>query len=106
MFAASAASIRTWEWHQIDHRRESVTSWDETRIVVGKANWRPLEMLLSALECEDYMHMGCAGDIELYKHRRTRRYLNISSEGRCFNRLADGTYVEIAKDEAIRQVCS
>ena len=106
MFAASAASIRTWEWRQIDHRRESVVSSDETRIVVGKANWRPLEMLLSALECEDYMHMGRAGDIELYKHRWTRRYLNISSEGRCFYRLAGGTFTETAKDEAIRRVFS
>ena len=83
-----------------------MTSWDKTRIVVDKANWRPLEMLLSALECEDYMYMGRAGDVELYKNRWTRRYLNISSEGRCFYRLADGTYVEIAKDEAIRQVSS
>jgi len=83
-----------------------VTSWDETRIVVGKANWRPLEMLLSALECEDYMYMGRAGDVELYKNRWTRRYLNISSECRCFYRLADGTFTEISKDEAIRQVSS
>jgi len=52
------------------------------------------------------MHMGRAGDVELYKHRWTRRYLNISSEGRCFKRLADGTFTEISKDEAIRQVSS
>jgi len=82
-----------------------MTSSDATRIEVGKANWRPREMLMSALECEDYMYMGRAGNVELYKHRWTRRYLNISSEGRCFYRLADGTFTEISKDEAIRQVC-
>jgi hypothetical protein len=35
-----------------------MTSSDETRIEVGKANWTPLEMLLSGLECEDYVGLA------------------------------------------------
>lgn len=80
--------------------------FDHDPIVVGNANWAPLEMLLSPSECEDYMYMGRAGDIELYKHRWTRRYLNVSSDGRCFYRLANGTYIEISRNEAIRHVSS
>jgi hypothetical protein len=83
-----------------------MSSFDHGPIAVGKPNWAPLEMLLSPSECEDYMYMGRAGDIELYKHRWTRRYLNISSDGRCFYRLANGTYREISKNEAIRHVSS
>ena len=81
-------------------------SFDHDPIPMGKPNWAPLEMLLHPSECEDYMYMGRAGDIELYKHRWTRRYLNIISDGRCFYRLADGTYREISRDDAIRQVYS
>jgi hypothetical protein len=81
-------------------------SFDHDPIAVGKPNWAPLEMLLSPSECEDYMYIGRVENIELYKHRWTRRYLNIRSDGRCFYRLANGTYIEISKDEAIRHVSS
>ena len=80
--------------------------FDHGPVAVDKPNWSPLEMLLSPSECEDYMYMGLAGDIELYKHRWTRRYLNISSDGRCFYRLANATYIEISKHESIRHVSS
>jgi hypothetical protein len=43
-------------------------------------NWRPLERLLSVEECSNCMYMGRSGPIELYKHRETRRYLNIHAE--------------------------
>lgn len=48
--------------------------------------------------------MGCTGDIELYKHRFTRRYLNISSDGRRFYRLHNGIYVEISSQSALDHV--
>jgi hypothetical protein len=81
-------------------------SFDHDPIPMGKPNWAPLEMLLHPSECEDYMYMGRTGDIELYKHRWTRRYLNISSDSRCFYRLANGTCAGISKLEAIRHVSS
>lgn len=81
-----------------------MNSNDRSRITVGEPNWAPLEMVLSPRECEDYMHMGRAGDIELYKHRFTRRYLNISSDGRRFYRLHNGIYVEIGWKSALDYV--
>jgi hypothetical protein len=64
-----------------------MTSIVHTPIVVGEPNWRPLEMALASRDCEDFMYMGRTGEIELYKHRWTRRYLTISSDGGRFYRL-------------------
>jgi hypothetical protein len=73
-------------------------------ITVGEPNWGPLELVLPACELEDFMYMGRAGAIELYKHRLTRRYLNISANGQRFYRYSDGTYVEVSKAEALDHV--
>jgi hypothetical protein len=75
-------------------------------IVVGEPNWRPLEKVLTPGDCEDFMYMGRTGEIELYKHRWTRRYLNISSDGERFYRLGRDEYVEISRGEAIEHVFS
>ena len=50
------------------------------------------------------MYMGRAGEIELYKHGLTRRYLNISADGQRFYRYSDGTYVEVTKAVALDHV--
>ncbi len=73
----------------------------KTAITVGKPNWAPLELVLPACQLEDFMYMGRAGEIELYKHRLTRRYLNISVNGQRFYRYSDGTYVEVTKAVAL-----
>jgi hypothetical protein len=73
-------------------------------ITVGEPNWTPLELLLPACELENFMYMGRAGEIELYKHWLTRRYLNISADGKRFYRYSDGTYVEIARAVALDHV--
>ena len=70
-------------------------------ITVGEPNWTPLELVLPTCELENFMYMGRAGEIELYKHWLTRRYLNISLNGQRFYRYSDGTYVEIAKGVAL-----
>lgn len=75
-------------------------------ITVGDPNWAPLEAVLPACELENFMYMGCAGQIELYKHRLTRRYLNISQDGRRFYRYCDGRYVEISRFDALDHVRS
>ena len=54
-------------------------------ITVGEPNWTPLGLVLPAHE-RDFMYMGRAGEIELYKHWLTRRYLNISADGQRFYR--------------------
>lgn len=83
-----------------------MTSSGQNPIAVGEPNWRPLELVLMTGDCEEFMYMGRTGEIELYKHRWTRRYLNISADGGRFYRLAGNAYIEICKCEAIAHVYS
>ena len=73
-------------------------------IVVGEPDWKPLEGVLSREHREDFMFMGTAGGIVLYKHRDTRRYLNIDAVTGRFYRYADGDYIEISRKQAIEHV--
>ena len=73
-------------------------------IVVDEPNWRPLEMVLTRGECEDFMYIGRAGQIQLYKHAVTRRYLNISPDGPRFYRHERDEYVEVSEAEALAYV--
>jgi hypothetical protein len=52
------------------------------------------------------MYMGRVGEIELYKHRLTRRYLNIGRDSDRFYRYLDGKYVEINQTAALDHVRS
>lgn len=72
---------------------------------VGPPNWEPLERVLSPNECADFMYMGYTGEIELYKHRLTRRYLNIGRSSQSFYQYRDGKYIEITRSEALDHVC-
>lgn len=83
-----------------------MTLIENNPIVVGEPNWRPLEIALMPGDCEGFMYMGRAGEIELYKHRWTRRYLNISTDGGRFYQLAGNAYIEISKCEAIEHAFS
>ena len=76
----------------------------EAAITVGGPNWAPLELVLPVHELEDFMYMGRAGEIELYKHWLTRRYLNISTDGQRFYRYSNETYVEVTKAVALDHV--
>jgi hypothetical protein len=73
-------------------------------ITVGEPNWAPLESVLPACELENFMYMGRAGEIELYKHRFTRRYLNIERDSSRFYQYVDGGYVEITRAAALEHV--
>ena len=73
-------------------------------IDVGQPDWRPLENALPSEFCEDFMFMGKAGDIVLYKHRLTRRYLNIDAVTGKFYRYVDSNYVEIDQRQAFDSV--
>lgn len=66
--------------------------------------WRPLEAVLAACECADFMYMGRSGEIVLYKHSRTRRYLNIDRRTGCFYRFVSGQMCEIDRQEALDYV--
>ena len=43
--------------------------------------WAPLEKLCPPGICEQFMYMGKAGAIHLYKHVDSRRYLNVDAQG-------------------------
>ena len=76
----------------------------EVAITVGEPNWTPLESIVPASELENFMYMGRAGEIELYKHQFTRRYLNIERISHKFYRYLDGKYVEITRAAALEHV--
>jgi hypothetical protein len=72
---------------------------------VGEPNWAPLEAVVPLAELGNFMYMGNTGEIELYKHRFTRRYLNISRDAQSFYQYLDGGYVEITRETALDYVC-
>ena len=73
-------------------------------IEVGKPDWRPLENAMPPEFCEELMFMRKAGDIVLYKHRLTRRYLNINAVTGKFYRYSNDDYVEIDRRQAFDSV--
>jgi hypothetical protein len=50
------------------------------------------------------MYMGKSGSIELYKHRETRRYLNIHAESGEFYLHGNRTYMKVSKAAALAYV--
>jgi hypothetical protein len=75
-------------------------------IEVGNPDWRPLENAMPSEFCEEFMFMGKAGDIVLYKHSLTRSYLNIDAVTGKFFRYANGEYIEIDRRQALDSVYS
>ena len=73
-------------------------------IEVGEPDWKPLEGALSRENYADFMYMGVTSGIVLYKHRDTRRYLNIDAMTGRFFQYSDGDYIEINREQAIEHV--
>jgi hypothetical protein len=69
-----------------------------------EVNWKPLERLFSAEECSSFMHMGRAGEIEIYKHRETRHCLNIHAVSGEFYLYSNGSYLRVSKAAALAYV--
>ena len=81
-----------------------MTNPNQVPIIVGEPNWAPLELAVPANELDNYMYMGRAGEVELYKHRLTRRYLNIGRNSQSFYQYLDGRYIEITQAAALEHV--
>lgn len=77
--------------------------WPET------PKWAPLERLLGDGRCADFMAMGEMIQnkivIYLYKHKSTRRYLNLDNDGNAY-RFNNGAYDPITLTEAIHHAFS
>jgi len=69
------------------------------------SDWAPLERVFGPQLCECFMFMGRSGELYLYKHIDTRRYLNLDAEGRCF-RYTGNEYAPEDMRRAIAQVFS
>jgi hypothetical protein len=54
------------------------------------SEWTPLEQMFGTELCEEFMFMGRSGEIYLYKHIDTRRYLNLDAQGQCFRYTGSG----------------
>src|SRR3990172_2577437 len=67
-------------------------------------NWRPLEEKLGRVRCAGFMFMGRMNGINLYKHGLSRRYMNLSDDGRAFRYLDRGRFEEIPLDDALAWV--
>lgn len=52
------------------------------------SHWAPIETVFSPQHCANFMFMNQVGEgsvtIYLYKHRHTRRYLNLDASGRAY----------------------
>jgi hypothetical protein len=73
-------------------------------IEVGAPDWKALEGVLSSDDCSCFMYMGVTSGIALYKHRDTRRYLNIEAATGRFFQYINGDYIEISRQQAIEHV--
>ena len=67
-------------------------------------NWKPLEGLVGLSGCEEFMWMWREGELEFYKHIRTRRYLLLDSTGQCYRRGPNGLESVDAQAELARVV--
>ena len=67
-------------------------------------DWRPLEANGPLEERADYMHMAACGTIQLYKHRDTRRYLNIDGDCVRFYLREGGEFTEVDRESALLRV--
>lgn len=68
-----------------------------------RSDWAPLEQMLGPELCESFMFMGRSGEIYLYKHIDTRRYLNLDAEGQCF-RYTGNKYEPEERAKAVAHV--
>ena len=73
--------------------------------VIDEPIWKPLERLFSENECAQYMYMGAIGNIQLYKHIVTRKYINIDLEGTCWSYdFNSNSYFQVPSNIAIKRV--
>ena len=77
---------------------------NRTQTFDAEPNWEPLKRAVASVLLLDFMHMGRIGTIELYKHRNTRRYLNIDAVSGRFFEYRDATYVQVDPESAMRFV--
>jgi hypothetical protein len=56
---------------------------------MDEPDWEPLEKVLPMEWCDGFGFMGYVGDIRMYKHGITRRYLNVDPKGKVYRYDSD-----------------
>lgn len=67
--------------------------------------WEIMETYIPSKVWDDLIYIGRKGDITLYKHIDSRRYINIDSQGKCYSYTTNG-YVEVDFDKALNHLLS
>ena len=68
-----------------DDLKVIIENWKKEQHISGdSAEWKPLENLLPLEYCDGFMYMGKSGNVHLYKHGVTRKYLNMDDDGICY----------------------
>ena len=69
--------------------------------------WGPLEDVVEAAKCQNFMFIGCVTmrelKVYLYKHRNTRRYLNLDDQGNAY-KFRKGKYHPLELSNALEHV--
>ncbi|MDH7578474.1 MAG: hypothetical protein QHH75_11840 [Bacillota bacterium] len=79
-------------------------------VIDGEAVWEPLEKVLGKEACPEFMYMGktALGEtwVFLYKHRITRKYLNLDGRGNTYRFALEkgGRYYPVSFWYAIKHV--
>lgn len=66
------------------NQRDIACRFPECDHLAGLCVWEPLRSLVGHEGCDDFMFMHRSGAVFAYKHRDTRRYLNLDAEGRAY----------------------
>jgi hypothetical protein len=88
------------------NRDELIKAWEELAPEIEKLgrqfgihepDWAPLKIVFGP-----FMFMGYFGGIRMYKHKYTRRYLNLDEQGRAYRYLAhEERYERIPLEDGI-----
>lgn len=69
----------------------------------GLCVWEPLRAILGHEGCDDFMFMHRSGPVYAYKHRATRRYLNLDADGKAYRWAGpDAEYDQIDLADALK----
>lgn len=68
-----------------------------------RESWAPLEQALGHALCIDFMWMGSAGTVQVYKHMDTRRHLMIDAVTATFY---DEDHRSLSREAAVSYVLS
>ena len=72
---------------------------------VERPDWEPIRKVLPVKHCRGFIFMGYSGEVRMYKHGFTRRYLNVDPEGHTYwYDERNDSYIRVSKELALDHV--